>query len=83
MADYVLRGTERLLNYKRTLAADVPNERLAAAIRIPVGRLAGKGLTASSYTSRRYSEAEAQALAGLLGVEVADVTTNGGQEVVG
>lgn len=83
MADYVLRGTKNLLNYKRTLAADVPNERLAAAIGIPVQHLAGEGQDGSSYVSPKYTEAQAEALAGLLLVAVSDVTTNGGQEIVG
>lgn len=84
MADYVLRGTKSLLNYAyNTLQIPVPRERLAAAIGIPTQHLAGSGQDGSSYISPKYTEAQAQALADLLGTTVANVTTNGGQEIVG
>lgn len=83
MADYILRGTKRLVQYRDSLNVDIPNERMAKAIGIPVILFAGGGRDGSSFVSRRYSEPEAQALAGLLGVTVGNVTTNGGQEVVG
>ena len=83
MSDYVLRGTERLVSYHRTLNVPVTKERLAAAIGIPVGVLSGNGRPASSYVSPKYNEAKAQALAILMGVEPSDVTTNGGQQIVG
>ena len=71
------------MNYRNTLNVPVSNERMAAAIGIPVIVLSGGGQTGSSYISPKYTEAKAQALAGLLGVTVANVTTNGGQEIVG
>lgn len=83
MADYVLKGTKRLVNYRTTLNVPVTNEQMAAAVGIPVVLFAGGGRDATSYVSPKYSEAKAQALAVLLGVEPTDVTTNGGQEVVG
>ena len=83
MADYILRGTKRLVEYRNTLNVDVPNERMAAALGIPVGLFAGGGRDGSAYVSPRYAEHQAQALAVLLGVEPSDVTTNAGQEVVG
>ena len=82
MADYVLRGTKRLLEYRRTLNVPVTREQMAAAIGEDVLPFAGEGV-AGPWTSRRYNEAQGQALAVLLGVEPSDVTTNGGQEVVG
>ena len=72
-----------MVTYHRSLNVPVTKERLAAAIGIPVQKLSGNGMAGSSYVSPKYKEAQAQALAGLLGVTVANVTTNGGQEVVG
>lgn len=83
MADYILRGTKLLVDYRNTLNVDVPNERMAGAIGIPVIHFAGGGRDGSSFVSQKYNEAQAGALATLLGVAVADVTTNGGQEIVG
>lgn len=83
MSDYILRGTKRLLAYRRSLNVPVTREQLAASIMEDVMPFSGDGKDGSSYVSAKYSEARAQALAGLLGVTVANVTTNGGQEVVG
>lgn len=83
MSDYILRGTKKLLSYRDSLNVPVTRERIASAIGEDVLPFAGVGRDGSSFVSRRYSEAQAQALAGLLGVTVANVTTNGGQEVVG
>ena len=84
MSDYILRGTKRLVAYRNSLNVPVTNEQMAAAIKcLSVIDFAGAGRDGSSFVSCRYSEAEAQALAGLLGVSVANVTTNGGQEIVG
>ena len=83
MADYIMRGTRSLLRYKRTLASEVPNERLAATIGIPLIHMNGAGVDGPQFVSAKYKEAQAQALAALLGVSVANVTTNGGQEIVG
>lgn len=58
-------------------------DQMAAALNIPRINFVGEGKDGSSYISPRYTEAQAQALAGILGVTVANVTTNGGQEVVG
>ena len=83
MADYILRGTKSLLNYRRTLNVPVTREQLAGALNLPVQHFMGDGQDGSSYVSPKYTEAQAQAVAGLLGVTVANVTTNGGQEIVG
>lgn len=83
MADYILRGTKNLLLYRDSLNVKVTREQIAAAIGEDVLPFAGMGRDGSSFISRRYSEAQAQALAGLLGTSVGNVTTNGGQEVVG
>ena len=56
---------------------------MAAAIRVPIIVFAGGGRDGSTYVSAKYPEEKAQALAALLGVTVGNVTTNGGQEVVG
>lgn len=82
MADYVLRGTKSLLNYRRTLNVPITSERMAAAVGEDVLPFSGTGI-AGPWTSRRYTQAQAEALAALLGVTVANVTTNGGQEIVG
>jgi hypothetical protein len=83
MSDYCLRGGKRLVNYRNSLNVPVTNEQMAAAIGVPIIVFAGGGRDGSSYISAKYPEAKAQALAGLLGVTVANVTTNGGQEIVG
>lgn len=83
MSDYVLRGTKRILQYRRTLNVPVTREQIASAVGLPVQHFAGDGQDGSSYVSAKYNEAQAQALAGLLGTTVGNVTTNGGQEVVG
>lgn len=84
MSAYILRGTKSLVNYRNTLNVPVTNEQMAAAImNLTVIDFAGGGRDGTSFISSVYGEAEAQALAGLLGVNVSDVTTNGGQEVVG
>lgn len=83
MSDYILRGTKRLVQYRDSLNIPITNERMAAAVDLPVIMFAGGGRDGTSYVSPKYTEAMAQALAGLLGVTVANVTTNGGQEIVG
>lgn len=84
MADYILRGTKKLVQYRDSLNVKVTNEQMAGAIsNLTVIDFAGGGRDGSSFVSAKYTEAEAQALAGLLGVSVANVTTNGGQEIVG
>ena len=85
MADYVMRGTKRLLTYARAQGVDLASgrQRLAAAIGIPVINLAGDGRD-NSYVSPRYNEAQAQNLVNILGAADTDtVGTNTGQEVVG
>lgn len=79
----MIRGGKKLVDYRDSLNVPVSNERMAAAIGIPVIVLSGGGQKGSSYISPKYTEAKAQALAALLGVTVANVTTNGGQEIVG
>lgn len=83
MADYILRGTKLILAYRDSLNVPVTREQICASINEDVLPFAGPGRDGSSWMSRRYSEAQAQALAALLGVSVANVTTNGGQEIVG
>ena len=86
MADYVLRGTRNLIRYMRTLGIDTneTRQRAAAAVGIPMIMFREpNGVDGGSYVSPKYDEARGQALAVLLGVEPSDVTTNGGQEVVG
>lgn len=83
MSDYILRGTRKILTYRDSLNVPVTREQIAASIGEDVLPFSSIGRDGSSFLSRRYSEAQAQALAALLGVSVANVTTNGGQEVVG
>lgn len=83
MSDYILRGSKTLLDYRNSLNIPVTREQIASSIGEDVLPFAGPGRAGSSWMSRRYTEAQAQALAALLGVSVANVTTNGGQEVVG
>lgn len=85
MADYILRGTKSLINYARTQGVNLntQRERMAASIGIPVQKLAGNGLDPGTYVSPKYNEARAQALADIMGVSVANNTTNAGQEIVG
>lgn len=86
MADYVLRGTKNLISYMRTLGIDThtARQRAAAAVNIPfLNFRIPNGVDGPSYISPKYTEAQAQALAGVLGTTVANVTTNGGQEIVG
>ncbi len=83
MADYILRGTKLLVDYRNTQNVDVSNERMASTLDIPIIHFAGGGRDGTSFVSKKYTEAQAGALATLLGVAVADVTTNGGQEIVG
>lgn len=87
MADYIMRGTKRLLTYARTQGVNLTGggrERIAAAIGIPVINLAGNGRDTGSFISKKYNEAQAQALVDILGAADTDtVGTNTGQEVVG
>jgi len=85
MSDYVLKGTQNLVRYMNTLGIDTAaaQQRAASAVGIPYINFRTGGVPASSFTSKKYSEAKAQALANILGVTVANVTTNGGQVVVG
>lgn len=86
MADYVMRGTKRLLTYMRSqgLNMSTDRQRIASAIGIPVIHLTGAGRDPSAYISPKYNEAQAQNLVSILGAADAEtVTTNTGQEVVG
>lgn len=88
MADYIMRGTRNLITYAKSLAAvnmSTIRTQLAGIGGgiLPQMLLEGAGVDGPQFVSRRYSEPEAQAIAGLLGVTVANVTTNGGQEIVG
>ena len=85
MADYIMRGTKRLLTYARAQGVNLATgrQRLASAIGIPVIALAGDGRD-NSFVSKKYNEAQAQSLVDILGAADTDtVGTNTGQEVVG
>lgn len=84
MADYVFRGTEKLVAYRNSLNVKVTNEQLAGAVGsdIDVIDLTNKGRTATSFVSSRFSQAGAEAVAALLGVSVANLQTNAGLEQV-
>lgn len=86
MADYVMRGTKRLLAYARAQGVNLASgrQRIASSIGIPVINLAGDGREPSAFISKKYNEAQAQALVGILGAADTDtVGQNTGQEVVG
>jgi len=85
MSDYVLRGTRNLISYCKTLGVNLNTQRprIAAALNIPIINLENDGRDGGSYVSPKYTEAQAEALGGIIGASVADITTNGGQEVVG
>ena len=84
MADYVLRGTQTLLGYIKTLGTKVDIADVASALNIPIQKFSGAGLPGSSYVSSKYNEAQAQSLSNIIGAaNVAAVTANAGQEIVG
>ena len=78
---YILQGTEDLISYWNTLGRPCPLEDMASATRIPKVNLMGAGRDRQSF-SARYGESQAQALAAKLGVDVSDVTDNGGQVLI-
>lgn len=78
---YVLNGTRTLLNYWNTLGRPCEIKDLAATTGIPRINFMGTGRDRVSETYK-YGEVQAQALAGLLGVSVSDVTDNGGQILI-
>ena len=71
------------MQYRDSLNVPVTNEQMSSALNIPVIQFAGGGRDGTGFVSAKYPEQNAQGLAALLGVTVANVTTNGGQEVVG
>lgn len=78
---YILQGTKDLLNYRHTLGRPCPRHAMAAAIGVPAINFEGTGRDRVSFNAK-YGEKEAQALAALLGVNVSDVSTNGGQVLI-
>lgn len=75
---YILKGTKDLMAYRRTLGNPCMRRDIAAATKIPIINFEGIGRDPVSFTAQ-YGEVEAQNLAAILGVQVSDVTTNGGQ----
>lgn len=78
---YILNGTVDLLAYRNTLGRPCSIDRMANAIKAPRIAFQGAGRTRRSFTAR-YGEVEAANLAAALGVDIADVTTNGGQILI-
>jgi hypothetical protein len=81
MMPYIMKGTKAILRYRNTLGRPCSVDRMANAIKAPKILFTGEGRDPESATIR-YGEVEAQALAGSLGVTVANVTTNGGQILI-
>lgn len=78
---YLMIGTKDILNYRRTLGRPCSKPQMAAALKTPLINLEAEGRDPQSLTLK-YGEVEAQDLAALLGVTVANVTTNGGQILI-
>jgi len=78
---YILNGTRTLIDYWNTLGRPCRKERLSESIKSPKINFQGVGRDIRSL-SLQYGEVEAQNLAGALGVNVSDVTTNGGQILI-
>lgn len=78
---YILNGTKTLINYWETLGRPCDRRDLASAIKTPKINFTGTGRDTQSF-KLQYGEKEAQNLAFVLGVQVSDVTTNGGQILI-
>lgn len=78
---YILLGTKDLMAYRHTLGRPCMRKDMANAIGVPIINFEGIGRDKVSFTAK-YGEAQAQALAAVLGVQVSDVTTNGGQILI-
>jgi len=78
---YILQGTMTLLSYWNTLGRPCDLQTLANATKINKINFVAGGRDARSETFK-YGEVEAQNLASVLGVTVANVTTNGGQVLI-
>ena len=78
---YILNGTKTLLAYRNTLGRPCSRDQMANAIMAPRILFTGEGRDAQSLTLQ-YGESEAQSLAAALGVNVSDVTDNGGQILI-
>lgn len=74
MADSYLRGSDRVRSYRTTLNVDVSDDRLAAAIGVPIIHLKQN----DSSFRKKISEAQTENLAALLGQTVGDTRTNAG-----
>lgn len=75
---YILQGTKNLIAYWHTLGKPCDRDALASATKIPKINFISSGRDSAS-ENFQYGETEAQNLAMVLGVQVSDVTTNGGQ----
>lgn len=75
---YILKGTKDLIGYWKTLGRPCSKRDLANSIKSPIINFEAHGRDPVSL-SLKYGEIEAQNLAAKLGVNVSDVTTNGGQ----
>ena len=76
MADFQINGTQTLRRYMRTQGIDhniIP--RLAGAVNVPVIHFSGTDGQAQQTFTRRITQAQAEALAGLLGTSVANLKT--------
>lgn len=78
---YILKGTKNLMDYWRSLGRPCERRSVAAALKTPIINFESKGREEASLTIQ-YGEIEAQNLAAALGVQVSDVTTNGGQILI-
>lgn len=74
MADSYLRGCNRIRSRRTTNGIDMPDERLAAAIGVPIIHLKQN----DSSFRKRISETQTENLADLLGDSVEDTRTNAG-----
>ena len=77
MASHYVAGCDRIRTYRRTQNVDVPDERLCAALGIPIIHMKQN----SASFARRVSEAQSEAVADLLGASMADCRTNTGMAI--
>ncbi len=77
--DYLLQGTQTLMSYMNSLGLDNDNlrQRVAASIGVPIIHFRSSGQSSASF-QRKISESQAQSLASLMGVSIANLKTNGG-----
>ena len=79
MADYFVRGTKTLMSYFKTLGLDMnaARQRAAASINVPIIYFRSDGQDPATF-SRKITNDQAEALAAVMGVSVANLVTNGG-----